>query len=702
MRLLSLQCRYALLLTALWSNTALAQPFLWQVKPSFTVSNSWEANILNPFTGGMNVPIVQFVDIDGDGDYDLYLLDSDRRLNFYENIGSTESPKFVLRTLDLQDNTGTRIDPGAWFRLVDIDNDGDRELFCNTPVSFVKFYRNTGTPQSPVFTLVSSTLQDDNGDPILSESISIPTFADADGDGDMDFFSGYSNGAILYYENIDTTEQSFLFHYVTDQYQGITIIGMKKVEEGSEGLLSLKLNKGLHGAMALDFVDIDGDGDLDMFWGDFFNTSLYRLENTGTPTQPQFVLTDSTFPKPNIVQTNGFNMPQFVDIDGDGDLDMFISVLSGASLDNFRFYSNTGMPENAGFELVTSNFISTIDHGAASSPVFADIDGDGDLDLVIGNENGELAEYIREGTGAGLQFTLSESPTFAPVGFFNASPDFGDIDGDGQIDLIFGEANGKIHLYRRSNPASEDTAFPLRATSFGQNAAPVLVDFDGDGDFDLFIGTGGGTVHYYRNDGTEENLNFVLVPDFLASIDVGDDAKPVFLDDDGDGDLDLVVGSRNNSLFYYQNTGDSFTLVDDYFADVPVYSRTAPAFDDVDGDGDFDLFLGNYRGGLLFYRNDNVTGVDPMPVPQSFLLEQNYPNPFNAETVMKFRLSTAEHVSLRVYDVLGREIAVLTNGRFDQGLHVVRWNAKGFASGVYVYRLQAGKYTEVRKAILLR
>jgi len=93
-------------------------------------------------------------------------------------------------------------------------------------------------------------------------------------------------------------------------------------------------------------------------------------------------------------------------------------------------------------------------------------------------------------------------------------------------------------------------------------------------------------------------------------------------------------------------------------------------------------------------------------VPLTYLLEQNYPNPFNPGTTIEYRVPTAGHVRLTVYDVLGREVAVLQNDVLSPGLYVSAFNGAGFASGVYIYRLQeesAGHTTvETRKMTLLK
>ncbi|MFZ1081123.1 MAG: T9SS type A sorting domain-containing protein, partial [Candidatus Kryptoniota bacterium] len=86
----------------------------------------------------------------------------------------------------------------------------------------------------------------------------------------------------------------------------------------------------------------------------------------------------------------------------------------------------------------------------------------------------------------------------------------------------------------------------------------------------------------------------------------------------------------------------------------------------------------------------------------SFELYQNYPNPFNPTTIIQYRLPAVSHVTLKVYDVLGREVATLVNGRETVGEHVVQFNGSRFASGVYFYRLQAGSYSRTLKLLLLK
>jgi hypothetical protein len=138
----------------------------------------------------------------------------------------------------------------------------------------------------------------------------------------------------------------------------------------------------------------------------------------------------------------------------------------------------------------------------------------------------------------------------------------------------------------------------------GSNTLPTLGDLDGDGDLDLVVGEGSGTLNYYRNIGTRTAPVFELVSDEWLGIDPGRRSAPHLVDIDGDGDLDLLVGSESDGLKLYRNTGTRtapiFTL-EAGFA-VPVQGYATPAAADLDGDGDIDLLVGGVGGGLLYFE----------------------------------------------------------------------------------------------------
>jgi len=98
-----------------------------------------------------------------------------------------------------------------------------------------------------------------------------------------------------------------------------------------------------------------------------------------------------------------------------------------------------------------------------------------------------------------------------------------------------------------------------------------------------------------------------------------------------------------------------------------------------------------------------VTSVgDQLGIPTEFALNQNYPNPFNPTTSIKFQLPQAAHVSIVIYDAVGKEVAKLVNQDMNAGYHNLKWNAAGYSSGVYFYRMEADNFVQVNKMLLLK
>jgi len=112
-----------------------------------------------------------------------------------------------------------------------------------------------------------------------------------------------------------------------------------------------------------------------------------------------------------------------------------------------------------------------------------------------------------------------------------------------------------------------------------------------------------------------------------------------------------------------------------------------------------------HSAGFWYIQNvrivsDVVTEYDQIPL--EFNLQQNYPNPFNPSTTISFALPQKEHVELRIYDMLGREIATLVSKDLNAGRHEVVFDAGNLSSGVYFYRIQAGNFSQLRKLILVK
>lgn len=554
----------------------------------------------HPFLGGLNVPRPQFVDIDGDGDDDLFLQNITGQMMFFERIGTPEVPEFRWRTDRYMD-----LDIGEWSRFVDIDGDGDFDILAERPFSYMQLYQNTGTPERAVFTANSDTVRNATGEPIFADRQNIPNFTDIDCDGLLDLFIGRVEGTVMRYESTGPRDAPLpQFRLVTERFENIEIIGQFA---GSR-----------HGANTMAFHDYDGDGDLDLFWGDFFEPGLLLIENTGTCEQPYLRNDPQPFPIGNPLITTGYNAPAFTDLDGDGDKDLVVGVLGGAFNPNRTAADNLIMMERTdegNYVIRDRRFISGIDVGLESIPVFVDWDGDGDQDMIVTNKidpstvEKAFAYYFENtGTPTNPAFQLTDTLDLPTV--YHPAPAFADLDADGDQDMILGTWFKGIQIHWNTGTAREpnyvqDELATVMLTR-GSNSTPALADIDNDGDLDLFAGEASGTINFWRNDGTPQKPSFTLVSDEFMDIDVGRRSYPVLVDIDGDGDYDLIVGREKGELMLFRNNGTPEVM--DFSAEpellpLPMPALATPAFVDIDGDGDLDLFVGGDSGGVVFFRN---------------------------------------------------------------------------------------------------
>ena len=250
-----------------------------------------------------------FVDMDNDGDMDMVRRVSQYDINFYRNIGTPNEPFWswepdFFNDLDLV----SRADSPT-FR--DLDGDGDEELILGDSYNggnkgYVYVYQNTGTPENAIFANQPDTLKymAYNGEQTYIDAWdhSSPVLEDLDIDGDYDLILGKGYGSIAYFENIGTPYQA-VWDSVSDTYFDIDV-GYKS---------------------APDFADVDGDGYPEMFIGND-NNRIYHYKNVAsTPDTVIWELISSQFIC--LGQTSGggrYVFPCFVDIDGDGDQDLFV------------------------------------------------------------------------------------------------------------------------------------------------------------------------------------------------------------------------------------------------------------------------------------------------------------------------------------------------------------------------------------------
>ncbi|MBC1241951.1 FG-GAP-like repeat-containing protein, partial [Nostoc sp. 2RC] len=482
--------------------------------------------------------------------------------------------------------------------LADIDGDGDLDLIVGERFGTLLYYKNTGTATNPVYTAQTGTANPFNG--INVGNYSAPTLADIDGDGDVDAIVGERFGTLLYYKNTGTTANP-----VYTQQTGTA--------NPFNGIYAGPSSKPA-------FADIDGDGDLDAIFGEL-NGTLSYYKNTGTATNPVYIQQTGTANPFNGIDVGSFSAPTLADIDGDGDVDAIVAERNGTLL----YYKNDTPPKPFIFVATTgtANPFNGIDIGDYSAPTFADIDGDGDLDAIVGERFGTLKYYKNTGTATNPIYT-QQIGTANPFNSINvqdsSTPTLADIDGDGDLDLIVGERFGTLLYYKNTgtatNPvytAQTGTANPFNGIDVGDYSAPTLADIDGDGDVDAIVGERFGTLLYYKNTGTTTNPVYTQqtgTANPFNGIYVGLSSKPAFADIDGDDDLDAIFGELNGTLSYYKNTGTATNPVyiqqtgtANPFNGIDVGFFSAPTLADIDGDGDVDAIVGERFGTLNYFYN---------------------------------------------------------------------------------------------------
>ena len=574
---------------------------------AFPISGDSSRPFAHPLLGGLDRPRPQLADIDGDGDLDLFVQEYGGRMMFFERITGSAggSARYEWRSDRWQ-----RLDVGEWSRFVDLDGDGDLDLLAESPFSYIRWYRNDGGPKSPAFTVGADSLRDAAGAPIFADRQNIPQVADLDCNGRLDLFLGRVEGSVARYEMepLDAAKGP-RFALVRERFEDILILGGEAAPPPGPG-------PSLHGANTMAVVDVDQDGDRDILWGDFFEPGLLWIRNTGSCTSPSMRETPVKFPVGAPLATSGYNAPAVEDLDGDRDFDMLVGVIGGAfnptqtSRDNLYHLEQTAPGT---YTVRTRRFLDGLDVGSESSAALTDLDGDGDYDIVVGNKidpddraTGGLYVLRNSGTKTRPAYEAARRLDVAPS--YHYAPAFGDLDGDGDPDLVLGTWRDALPWYRndgtRAGPRFVVADSALVRLTRGSHATPSLGDLDGDGDLDLLVGEASGAVNYYRNDGSRQAPKFTLVSDEWEGISGIRRSAPRATDLDRDGDLDIVIGNEAGAPVVLRNKGSRTAPAferDPGTAEWPAFS--APAFADLDGDGDADVLLGNAGGGLMYLEN---------------------------------------------------------------------------------------------------
>ena len=602
-------------------------PFQFQTRANNPLRYPLEGDRLKP----------TIVDLDNDGDFDIVTGEDYGYIKLYLNEGGSNTPKFTDYKLQHEDHSPINISGFAAPAFADLNGDGLLDLIIGIGGSsdrIAYFVNNGGTPGSdsdPItFTEQTGAWNGSTGNPfysILPGTNPTLFFVNFDGDADMDVLIGHD------YDMIDSG-LSNVHYYENDGNNNFTI-ALFSVSPSVYTSADYNLTPSL--------VDLDQDGELDFVMGNRNGQLRFFKGNAGAFTEvntPWNNAAKSGSPVYGITM-NGYTAPAFADFDNDGDLDMVVG--SDYKYNLLAYFENTSenpfQVGNSAFERKDdlNNPFNGIDVGQEAALAWSDIDGDGDLDAVIGSKYEDPDFTVILNQDGVFKFDNSSSIAIIDTNNENIRPVFVDIDNDEDQDL-FVTSHDEIIFYRNNDgdfvsetsPIDFDALTLSGDLTYTTELSLAFMDINGDGDFDAFIGGDGvspdpAIIQFLENVGTAEVPNFVGVAEPAPFDTETFEHRPniISVDIDNDGDLDIVLAETvyneynkydNTIIRLFRNNNDgTFTeeelplLGSEYIS-----GASSVAFSDFDGDGDLDAFigLGSYYHGVpggtvTYYLNQN-------------------------------------------------------------------------------------------------
>ena len=675
----------------------------------------------NAWTGGLNFIQASTIDLNYDGIEDLFLFDrSGNKINTFINQGIQDSISY------LADNSYRNKFPelNSWALLRDYNNDGKKDIFSYTPGGFL-VYKNVGNASDGLsFELETPKVYSNYFSdyiPLYITSVDIPAIDDIDSDGDLDILTFSVNGVYVEYHQNRSMELYGVPDSLDDFNLNTPCWGkFRENELNCEITLDLPCGGGrspeniLHAGSSLSTFDSDGDGDKEIVIGDISCTTNTFIVNGGTAQLANGISQTHNFPNTTEpINFNNFPTSYFIDVNNDGKRDLLVSpnVFNAAeNAQSIWFYKNVGTNQIPNFKKINQNFLQNqmIEVGEGAHPVLEDLDGDGLRDLLIGNYgyysvggniNSKLTFFKNVGTFNEpiFQFQTSDYQNFSQLNMKGLYPAFGDLDGDGDKDLLLGNEDGKMVYY--TNFPNNGVANFILSQSFykgidvGNFATPQIVDVDNDGKLDLLIGEERGNVNFCRNAGTITEADFsvstmnplfgnINVSKYIPnSIAFGYSTPKLFKHN---GQSKIISGSQHGFIYLYENIDNNlsgeFTLVDSTLSNIWEGERTVPEISDINNDGNPDLFLGNYAGGLTFFKFDNLSNVSSSPVKKEIRI---YPNPAQNNIFISSSLNKIQSIS--IFD-LNQRLVLLENIFNNSIVDISKLNA-----GYYILKVSSSE-----------
>jgi hypothetical protein len=508
-------------------------------------------------------------DLDGDKDLDLVVGNEQGRVEVFRNDGDEKAPKWVMGDVRL-----SQIDVGNDSRpiLADLDGDEDLDLIVGNGRGLLIYYENQGSAQTPRFFLRSTRFAS-----VRMTANASPTFFNWNDDESPDLVTGDRNGTLRVssFNPRPGTPPTYGWRMEREFWNGLTTVGYSSPN----------------------FADLNGDQQPDLLVGDTEGNLLLWINQGRQDTEP---------PPPEPVLTANSIDATDNPIIPETDEDLDILNLEEDPIDD--------TPVEPKFTLVTRQF-SKIQAGRKLVPALMDLDGDLDLDLVIGNREGRLLLYTNEGGNPESgNWRLTSSNYLNYRGGGSAAPAFVDVDGDGDRDLLIGNEHGSLQFWENRGSDTFPDFMPnptaVLGVTGGQNSVPTVFDLNGDGFPDLLVGNLFGQLREFEQVRRQDSYRFRLLRRQFMGLDVGLGAVPRFADLNNDKVVEMVIGSdlgRIQTFDYVSGKlGEAAWKPSEknYFESLELPVGSAPAFADLDEDNDMDLLIGGEDGSLYYYRND--------------------------------------------------------------------------------------------------